>query len=178
MTQTFGTPQDAEDAYYDALEEGDMNRLLEVWAETDDISCLLPMYPLVRGRKPVEEAFAHLFSRGQGVTLAISHIDWLEANDMAIHLVEETIQNVPPGQAAPLAGTRTYDTHPDFADFSWAAFLPDGRRIVYSAATPDGSWRTYVQTIPGGKPEPIRKETMDFTRRLADSLGHERPVHG
>ena len=101
MTQTFGTPQDAEDAYYDALEEGDMNRLLDVWADTDDISCLLPMYPLVRGHKPVEEAFAHLFSRGQGVTLAISHIDWLEANDMAIHLVEETIQNVPPGQAAP-----------------------------------------------------------------------------
>ena len=30
---------------------------------------------MVRGRKSVEEAFAHLFSRGQGVTLAISHID-------------------------------------------------------------------------------------------------------
>jgi ketosteroid isomerase-like protein len=101
MTQTFSTPQDAEDAYYDALEEGDVKRLLDVWADSDDVCCLLPMYPLVRGRKPVEEAFAHLFSRGQGVTLAISHIDWVEANDMAIHLVEETIQNVPPGQAPP-----------------------------------------------------------------------------
>jgi hypothetical protein len=49
MTKIFDTPQEAEDAFYDALEEGDLKQLLSVWADSEDICCLLPMYPLVRG---------------------------------------------------------------------------------------------------------------------------------
>lgn len=101
MTQAYTTPQDAEDAYYDALEDGDLGRLLAVWADTDDICCLLPMYPLIQGRKEVEKVYAHLFSHGQGVALSISHLGWIHAGDVAIHQVEETIQHPPPGQTPP-----------------------------------------------------------------------------
>jgi len=45
MTQTYDTLQEAEDAFYDALEEGDLSQLLAVWAESNDSCCLLPMYP-------------------------------------------------------------------------------------------------------------------------------------
>jgi ketosteroid isomerase-like protein len=60
MTEIYNTPQDAEDAFYDALEEGDLGRLLALWADADDISCLLPMYPMIQGRQQVEEMFHHL----------------------------------------------------------------------------------------------------------------------
>ena len=63
MPQTYNTPQEAEDDFYDALEEGDLQRLLSVWADTDDICCLLPMYPMIHGRKGIEERlFAALLS--------------------------------------------------------------------------------------------------------------------
>jgi ketosteroid isomerase-like protein len=101
MTEIYNTPQDAEDAFYDALEEGDLGRLLALWADTDDISCLLPMYPMIQGRQQVEELFHHLFSRGQGVVLSVRHLNWIQTDDIAIHQVEETIQNPPPGQPAP-----------------------------------------------------------------------------
>jgi len=101
MTRIFNTPQEAEDGFYDALEEGDLKQLMSVWTDSDDICCLLPMYPLVQGRAAVEDVFSHLFSQGQGVSLSINHLHWIEGGDIAIHQVEEVLQNVPPGRQAP-----------------------------------------------------------------------------
>jgi ketosteroid isomerase-like protein len=101
MSQSYASPQEAEDAFYDALDEGDLNRLLAVWAETDDICCLLPMHPMIQGRQAVTELFTHLFSQGHGVSLTITHLGWIETGDMAIHQVEETIL-APAPDAPPL----------------------------------------------------------------------------
>ena len=110
MPQTHNTPQEAEDEFYDALEEGDLQRLLSVWAATDDICCLLPMYPMVQGRKGIEDVFSHLFSHGQGVELSVAHLSWIQTDDIAIHQVEETIQKVPAGAQPPppFYGTNIY----------------------------------------------------------------------
>ena len=109
MSRTFDTPQDVEDAYYDALEDGDLEVLLAVWADVDDISCLLPMQPLAQGRQAVSDVFARLFARGQGIALSVKHLGWIEAGEVAIHLVEETPQQ-PPGSHPPMAvyGTNIY----------------------------------------------------------------------
>jgi ketosteroid isomerase-like protein len=101
MSPTFTTPQDAEDAYYDALEDGDLPRLLAVWDDTNDISCLLPMQALAQGRAAVTEAFNQLLSRGRGIELSVTHLHWIETHDVAIHLVEETAQGTAPGGPPP-----------------------------------------------------------------------------
>lgn len=113
--QSYSTPQDAEDAFYDALEEGSLERLLAVWADTDDTCCLLPMYPMVQGRRQVEDVFSHLFSRGRGVALSIRHLNWIQTDDIAIHQVEETLQSPPPGQppAQPFYATNIYRRYGD-----------------------------------------------------------------
>jgi ketosteroid isomerase-like protein len=110
MTETYDTPQDAEDAFYDALDAGNLKQLLSVWAESDDICCLLPMYPMIQGRQGVTDVFTRLFSQGQGVPLAITHLGWIETHDIAIHQVEEAIQaqpvDTPP--PPPFYGTNIY----------------------------------------------------------------------
>lgn len=113
MSESYETPQDAEDAFYDALEEGDPGKVLAVWADSDDISCLLPLYPLIRGRRDVEDMFRHLFSRAQGVALTVTHLDWIKWDDIAIHHVEETLQQVQPGTPPPppFYGTNIYRRH-------------------------------------------------------------------
>lgn len=102
MKPTFNTPQDTEDAYYDALEEGDLPRLLTVWDDSNDISCLLPMQALAQGRAAVTEAFAQLLGHGRGIELSVTHLHWIETHDVAIHLVEETAQNTVTGGPPPL----------------------------------------------------------------------------
>jgi ketosteroid isomerase-like protein len=110
MDRNFATPQDAEDAYYDALEEGNLEALLIVWDEADDINCLLPMHPLVQGRHAVRDTFARLFGRSQGIALTVKHLSWIETSDVAVHLVEESPQSQAPGNSSPTAvyGTNVY----------------------------------------------------------------------
>jgi ketosteroid isomerase-like protein len=110
MSRNFDTPQDAEDAYYDALEEGDLEAVLHVWADSDEICCLLPMNPLAQGRTAVEDAFARMFARGQGIALSVKHLGWIDAGEIAIHLVEESPQQHPSGAPPPMAvyGTNIY----------------------------------------------------------------------
>jgi ketosteroid isomerase-like protein len=110
MLPTYATPQQAEDAFYDALDEGDLEQLLAVWADSEDICCLLPMYPLIRGRRDVTELFTRLFSRGKGVSLTVKHLGWIEAGDIAIHQVEESVENSPAGAppSSPFYGTNIY----------------------------------------------------------------------
>ncbi len=110
MTEIYDTPQEAEDAFYDALDEGDLERMLSVWAESDDICCLLPMHPLIQGRAGVKDVFSHLFAQGHGVSLSIEHLGWIESGDIAIHQVEETIENPPADRhpPAPFYGTNIY----------------------------------------------------------------------
>ena len=101
MSRTFDTPQDAEDAYYDALEEGNLEGLLTVWDEADDISCLLPMHPLAQGRSAVRDVFTRLFARGQGIALSVKHLGWIDTGDVAIHHVEESPQSQTPAASPP-----------------------------------------------------------------------------
>jgi ketosteroid isomerase-like protein len=110
MDMTYNSPQDAEDAFYDALDEGNLEKLLSVWAKSDDISCLLPMHPMIRSRQAVTDLFTRILSQGHGVSLTARHLGWIHADDIAIHHVEETIQNPPPGtpQPPPFYGTNIY----------------------------------------------------------------------
>jgi ketosteroid isomerase-like protein len=101
MTQTYDTPQEAEDAFYDALDEGDLKKMLSVWAEADDICCLLPMHPMILGREGVTDVFTQLFSQGHGVSLSIAHLGWIETDNIAIHQVEETIEDPPADRHTP-----------------------------------------------------------------------------
>jgi Tol biopolymer transport system component len=55
-----------------------------------------------------------------------------------------------PGAARELAG--------DGLERGWGAFTPDGKRVVFSAAGPNGQSRIYVQEIPDGKPHAIGPE--------------------
>ena len=52
------------------------------------------------------------------------------------------------GQPQALAGA-------GFAALGWAAWLSDGRSVIYAAAAEEGNVRLYRQTVPDGQPQPI-----------------------
>ena len=110
MTQTYTTPQEAEDAFYDALDEGNLSELLSVWAESDDICCLSPMHPMIQGRQGVTDVFTHMLSQGHGISVSIKHLSWIETDDIAIHQIEETVQSTPSDTPPPppFYGTNIY----------------------------------------------------------------------
>ena len=69
----FDTPQDAEDAFYDALESGDADAMAQVWESSTDIACLLPMTPLIRGPE-VLEMWRSMFAQGAAFDIQVRHL--------------------------------------------------------------------------------------------------------
>ncbi|MCU0971347.1 MAG: nuclear transport factor 2 family protein [Gammaproteobacteria bacterium] len=107
------TPQAAEDAYYDALEEGDLERLMAVWDDSDDIACLLPMQPIGRGREAVREQFREILRATTGLNIQTSHLQWMAWEDTAVHLVEETLVGEEGQRSPPIYASNLYHRGPN-----------------------------------------------------------------
>ena len=112
MATTFDTPQDAEDALYDALEDGDLDAVMHVWEDSDEIACLLPMQPLVHGRSAVRGAYAPLLTQGRKVALSVTHVHWYETGELALHLLEERAESQPGRPSHAIYATNVYRKGP------------------------------------------------------------------
>lgn len=91
MRTTYKTPEDAEAAFYDAIERGDIDALENVWSNDDNVVCIHPGATRIEGRQAVMESFVQLFS--EAPMLSFSLVDTLyTGNDcLAVHLVREEI---------------------------------------------------------------------------------------
>ena len=96
----YATPQDAEDAYYDALENGDAEAMAQVWESSDETLCLLPMMPPAIGQQ-VPRLWRAIFEQGGRFDLQVQHRLWIEHGDLVIHWVEERAQVAPGAQVPP-----------------------------------------------------------------------------
>ena len=87
----FKSPADAEDAYYDAIDEGDLEKMMSVWDDSPETACLLPMQPLRQGLQAIRGLWQPMLNREMGVDITVKHLQWIEQGDIAIHLLEEIV---------------------------------------------------------------------------------------
>jgi len=108
----FPTAQDAEAAFYEALERGDLEAMMAVWAEDEDIFCVHPAGPRLTGHEEVRKSWAQIFSGPQRVRVTVSHQVTLSAMMIAVHSVQEnfTVQGASRSdvQPAPVVATNVY----------------------------------------------------------------------
>jgi uncharacterized protein (TIGR02246 family) len=95
----FPTAQDAENAFYEALERGDLEAMMAVWAEDEDIICVHPGGPRLCGQDQVRESWTRIFAGGPSPRLAISHQVAVAAMMIAVHSVHENF--ILPGEPQP-----------------------------------------------------------------------------
>ena len=84
------SPEDAETQFYDALRDGDLERVMAVWADDDDVVCVHPGGARVVGPQAVRAAFEALFAGGN-VTVHPEHVKRVQAMGSAVHSVLERI---------------------------------------------------------------------------------------
>jgi uncharacterized protein (TIGR02246 family) len=88
-TRIFPTAQDAENAFYEALERGDLEGMMAVWAEDEDIICVHPTGPRLSGQDQVRESWAKIFAGGAGPRVHITQQVAVTAMMIAVHSVHE-----------------------------------------------------------------------------------------
>ena len=106
---TFPTPQDAEAAFYEALETADLDAMMEVWAEDEEIVCVHPGGPRLAGFEQVRGSWAEIFGSGQQLKVHISNQVVLSGMMLAIHSVHENILVQGESRSrAPITATNVY----------------------------------------------------------------------
>jgi uncharacterized protein (TIGR02246 family) len=63
----FPTAQDAQNAFYEALERSDLEAMMAVWSEDEDIVCVHPVGQRLAGQAQVREVWRQMFAGGPGM---------------------------------------------------------------------------------------------------------------
>jgi len=85
----FPTAQDAEAAFYEALERGDYQTMAAVWAEDEDVLCVHPGGPRLRGTDEVLAQWKRIFEGGQRLQVRITQQVVIAGMMVAVHSVQE-----------------------------------------------------------------------------------------
>lgn len=104
-----GTPDDVEQAFYEALHNADIQQLMACWAEEDEIVCVHPGGPRLIGAGAIRQAFELMFGNGS-VQAHPERIHKIESLASAVHhLVEKVEVLTPQGvQTAWVLATNVY----------------------------------------------------------------------
>lgn len=105
----FATPQDAESAFYEALERADLDAMMAVWAEDEEIVCVHPTGPRIAGLAAVRASWERIFAGAQGARVQVTNRVEMAGMMVAVHSVLENFQ-VPRGERppAPIVVTNVY----------------------------------------------------------------------
>lgn len=93
----FTTPQEAEQAFYEALQKADLALMMRVWADDEEIVCIHPGGMRVMGHDAIKIAWQQIFSSGP---MAINPVRPVVMSGVmsSVHvLVEQIALNTPEG---------------------------------------------------------------------------------
>jgi uncharacterized protein (TIGR02246 family) len=130
---TFPTPQDAESAFYEALEAADLEAMMEVWADDEDIVCVHPGGPRLAGFEQVRSSWAQIFGSGQRLKVQISNQVVLSGMMLAIHSVHENI--LVQGESRPRAAVAATNAYLRTGN-GWRMILHHGSPAPVEARAP------------------------------------------
>jgi uncharacterized protein (TIGR02246 family) len=90
-TRIFPTAQDAENAFYEALERADLESMMAVWSEDEEIVCVHPAGQRLAGQVQVREAWRQMFAGGPGMRVQVAQRVAVAGVMVAVHSVHESI---------------------------------------------------------------------------------------
>ena len=86
-----GTPDETEAAFYEAMQSGDIARLMACWANEDEIVCVHPGGPRVIGALAIRASFEAIFAIGSVRAFPLS-VQRVQTMGCATHNLIERIE--------------------------------------------------------------------------------------
>jgi ketosteroid isomerase-like protein len=105
----FTSPQEAETAFYQALERGDLEAMMNVWSEDEEVVCVHPGGARLTGYALVREAWRRVFTGGARLKVQLLALSTVHGPFTAVHSVIEQIGVVgEKNLSAPVVATNVY----------------------------------------------------------------------
>jgi ketosteroid isomerase-like protein len=86
-----GSADDTEAAFYAALQQGDIDKLMDCWADEDEVVCVHPGGPRVVGVLAIRAAFEAMFNHG-AILARPERVRKIESIASSVHNVLEKIE--------------------------------------------------------------------------------------
>ncbi|HEY2929624.1 YybH family protein [Piscinibacter sp.] len=87
----LASPDDIEQQFYEALQQGDIEKLMAVWSDDDDIACVHPGGPRVIGAAAIRASFDAMFANG-AINAHAEKVRRVVTLSSAVHSVLERVQ--------------------------------------------------------------------------------------
>lgn len=91
VTDVSGAATDLEARFYEALQAGDLDKLMACWADEDDILCIHPGGPRLIGAGAIRLAYESLFAQAGAVSVQAQQLRKIETVVCEIHSVVERL---------------------------------------------------------------------------------------
>lgn len=105
----YPTPQDAEAAFYDAIEHGNLDQLMQVWAEDEEIVCVHPGGPRLTGYAMIRDVWRRIFEGGVKFRIRLADGTATQTPFSAVHTVIEHVSvRDDASQRAPVVATNVF----------------------------------------------------------------------
>jgi len=89
-THQLASPDDVEMAFYEGLQNGEIEQIMACWAEDEDLVCIPPGGEPIHGIENIRGLFAALLANGP-LTVRPMHVHKSQALTHAIHTVTEHV---------------------------------------------------------------------------------------
>ena len=95
-----GDADDVEAAFYDALQRGDIEKLMACWADEDEIVCIHPGGPRVVGATAIRASFEAMFAEGGTVRAWPEQVRKVVSVASSVHHLIERVEVLTSGGPA------------------------------------------------------------------------------
>lgn len=120
------SPQDIEQAFYEALEAADLEALMDLWADDEHVVCIHPGGPRVEGYHDVRDSWKEILSAG-ALQIRVVPVHRVEGVMVSVHnIVEQVIMSSSRGEPHVVQVNATNVYHKG----------PNGWKIVMHHASP------------------------------------------
>jgi ketosteroid isomerase-like protein len=87
----LSSPEDTEQAFYDALQHADLDRLMACWADEEEIVCIHPGGPRLLGHAAIRAAFEAVFANGT-LKARVEKVRRIDVGTTHVHSVIERVE--------------------------------------------------------------------------------------
>jgi len=133
----FATPEELEQAFYDAIVRGDADLIIQLWSDEEDTVCVHPTGVRLTGILPIRESWRTIFATAK-IRVQAEHMTHWHGTVIAIHhLTEVLFVGDDPSPHGPLHVTHVY-----------ARGAHGWRLVSRHASAADGGHQAMADAVP------------------------------
>jgi uncharacterized protein (TIGR02246 family) len=109
-TRLFPTAEEAETAFYEAFERGDIAAMMSVWNESDNVLCVHPGGPRHVGFEAVRASWTQIFAGAPQLRVRTVDVQRFDDQGVSVHsVIEEVSPRAQQGPIGHVFATNVYE---------------------------------------------------------------------